>query len=461
MKTPFLLLLLAFVMLGVSSCSNDELTDIGSSVQPAGDQILVSSESFDIQSDNYYPDYLISRADSFLLGTFYDEKYGTTHADVFAQVQAPENFVYPAGSVPDSIKLVVYYQKYFGDRYSPMHLSVYEMNKGTFEYSKAYKSNIDPADYTDKSILLGKKSFTAVDAVSGVDSTMVRIKLSDDFLQRFTNIGPDTYASDENFINFFKGVYVTSDFGSATMLYVKKLYLQYFFHYTYPIKGSQGQDSTAVVNSTITFPANELVRQVNRFMHPDAAKVRAELEASAGQLHYISSPANVYTRINLPLKEMQQKMEGSGLRLAVNYANLRINIDEEEGSTISQPIPTNVLMIKESAIDRFFSNRELPTDSTAVLGSYSYNLNDSTKKYEFFYSFDLAGLIVQEFKTAREKGEAPPVTEKYVLVPVRLKYDENKSITDIGPQYLMQSVTICGGNHLTRPMSIRTVFSGF
>ena len=446
------------------ACNEDGLSDMGSSIQPIEDQIVVLSERFDISSEDYAVTSMFSRPDSFLLGTFYDEKYGTIHADIFAQVEHPKNHVYPANTKPDSIILVMYYRRFFGDKFSPMNVSVYEMNKATFNYSTPYASNLNPDNYVDRtnnSLLIGQKSFTAVDAQGIADSTYVIVKLTDEFLERFTNIASDTYSSEAKFLEFFKGLWITTDFGSASMLYIRRIDLEYYHSYTYTTKGVIEQDSTVTVNSSITFPANSWVRQVNRFIHPNKPEVLNKLANSPNQIHYISSPANIYTRINLPIKKMQEKMEINGRRLAINNAKLRVDIHEIDQEKLSQPLTSNILMIKESALDRFFTNKELPSDTCAVLGSYAYEKNTDSGEIDYFYSFDIAGLIAHEFKNAKNTGTTLPDDIKFLMVPVRIKTNSNGNVTEVAQQFLLSAVTICGGNHNTRPIKANVVFSGF
>lgn len=467
MKVSQLLLPIVFLFLLIA-CNDATINDMGSSIQPASDKIVVSSETFGVISENYFVPYMYARQDSFLLGTFYDEKYGTTHADIFAQVEPPLHHVYPPNTTPDSIILVLYYRKFFGDRYSPMNVSVYEMNKATFEYSKAYPTNIDPNDYVnraDNSLLVGQKTFSPVDAQMKRDSTYITIKLSNDFLNRFTNIDADTYSSEEKFLKFFKGLFITSDFGAASMLYVKQIDLEYYHHYSYireDIKNVHGQDSTETVNSVITFAANKSVRQVNRFLHPDTTAIKNKLAAASPQVHYLSSPANIYTRVKLPLKTMQQRLENNSLRLSINSAKLRVDIGEINTDKLAQPFPSNILLIKESEYNNFFEKRALPSNSTAIIGTYSYEKNNDTGEIEYFYSFDIANLITNEFKNAKLSNSSSLSDElSFLLVPVRAASDANGNIKEVTQQFILNAVTLCGGTHNTKPIKARVVYSSF
>lgn len=460
MKVASLFLPIAFLTLLLTSCNDESTTEMGSSIQPAGDKITVAAATFDISSDNYFVPFMYARQDSFLLGTFYDETYGSTHADIFAQVEPPVNHVYPATTTPDSIILVLYYRKFFGDKYSPMNVSVYEMNKSTFEYSKAYPTNIDPDDYVDRSnssLLIGQRTFSPVDALGKRDSTYITIKLSNDFMNRFTNISADTYSSEEKFLEFFKGLYITTDFGSASMLYVKQIDMEYYHHYTYQTKGVFNQDSTATVKAIATFPANDIVRQVNRFLHPDTTAIKNKLAAASPQIHYISSPANVYARVKLPVKTMQDSMVIDGKRLAINSAKLRVDISDISTDNLAQRLPSNILLIRESEYNDFFKKRTIPSNTTAILGSYAYELNSETEEIDYFYSFDIANLIANEFKNASLSNDEI----SFVLVPVNVSSDSNGNVTEVTQQFLLSAVTICGGTHDKKPIKAKVVYSSF
>lgn len=458
------LMLFASLLIIFSACNENNITDMGSSIQPPGDKIMVAFDQFNVNSENYVVDFMYSRPDSFLLGTFSDNTYGTVHADILAQVEYPKNHVYPVNATPDSILLVMYYRKFFGDQYAPMHVSVYEMNKKTFNYTTPYPSNLNPDEYVDKtnpSLLIGEKAFTAVDATGSSASSFVIIKLNNDFVQRFSNIQADTYSQDSIFFDFFKGMYITTDFGSASMLYVRQIDMEYYHSYTYTLKDTAGQDSIVTVNSSVTFPANSWVRQVNRFLHPDKDKIVNQLENQPEQVHHISSPANLYTRIQLPIKEMQEKIETDDSRIFINDAKLRVDINNLNTESFPLPMPSNLLLIKENSLERFFNKRELPTDTCAILGSYDNGKNTDTGEIDHFYSFDISGLIAHEFKQAKANNLTLPDNINFLLVPVRLKLSSNNAIMDVSQQFLLNGVTICGGNHSQKPIQANVVFSKF
>jgi hypothetical protein len=110
-----------------------------------------------------------------------------------------------------------------------------------FNYSQVYSSNIKPDDYVDPAnkVLLGSRIFTAKDAViPRSDTTAIAFNLSSDFVKRFSdNMLPRVFNDKESdtennvtkFHKLFNGMYITTDFGSASMIYVRSIVMRYYF----------------------------------------------------------------------------------------------------------------------------------------------------------------------------------------------------------------------------------------
>jgi len=464
----FLLSILTF------SCV-DDLTNYGFGIQPKSDEISIGTDTIHLQTSDSLVDYLISHPDSFLLGTFYNEKYGSTHADILAQVKSPFGKKFPLNSVPDSAELVLQYNTWFGDKYAPMDVNVYEMNLKTFIYTDPYSTNIVPTDYSDLSILLGHRIFTAKDVVkTRGDSTKIRIKLSSDFVQRFYK-GEVFYNIDSAFTKFFKGIYITTNYGSSTIINIAKkgIYINYYTHYTYTPPGTNKLDT---VKETYNFPANDEVRQVNRFSHPD----RTQFVKLRDSVNYVASPANLLTCVNIPLHRIKQKIDANvkmnGKKQLLNNALLRVDITEVENATLAMPVVNYMLLIKESAINDFFDRNQLPADTStcAVLGKLSYSKIGSTNSYKYYYSYDVAKIIANELAIAAGNNTTPIEKLKMVLVPVSITTTESSSgtvsITSMKQQYSMSGVTIRSGKEYdsstgkkidSEPMHLKLVYSGF
>lgn len=452
-------LLLLLISLITVSCT-DTLTEMGSKIQPEGDKIIVDTATLNMNSENIIVPFMYSRPDSLMLGTFVDYTYGTTYADILTQLQPPVDFSFPANAVADSAKLIMYYYSWFGDKYSPMEVNIYEMNKGkTFDFTGLYRSDINVNEYSDKNIKLGGRIFTVKDAVvTRPDTFAIEFPLSQNFVQRFSPELKKRYTDDtvKDFHKTFNGIYITTDFGSASMLYIRTILMRYYFHYTYTTKKTDGvTDSVVVVKTYMNYPANEEVRQINRFQHPDISKTKQNFDATP-EINAVSAPANIYTKINMPFGKLKAKTNVNGKKRLINRAVMRVDVAEIDKSKLAQPIPSSMLLIKESEYEDFFSKRELPTDSTAILTSISYETDEDTDEIIYYYSFDMAKMITKELNNADSDENI-----NFILVPVSLLYDGNKSIIEVKPQNLMRAVKICSGTHSKRPMKLNVVYSGF
>ncbi|MFZ4582543.1 MAG: DUF4270 domain-containing protein [Paludibacter sp.] len=446
------------------SCETD-LTDLGTSAQPASDAIILKIDSLNVSSSNYDVSYIYSKPDSLLLGTFIDETYGRLYADILTQIQPPVGVSYPkktdiqSSPAADSAKVIINYRSWFGDAYSPMQVAVYQMDKKTFNDAGLYESNINPDDYCSMSKKLGSKIFTAKDygAIRPIANS-IEIPLSQDFVDGFKTELTDFYSKTDvsRFHAKFNGLYITTNFGSASLLNIRSVYLKYYYHYTYIRKSFDGlRDSTVTVKTSQDYPANEEIRTVNRFQHPDKASILSTLNANP-DVNVVSAPANIYTKVSISYADLKSKLKVDNRKLLLNRAMLRINATDVKDTTLALPLITSLLMIDVDSVETFFKKRRLPSDKTSVLGTLSYEkASDNTIVY--FYNFDLSKILTYEL----DKTNNTTTMLNYMLVPVSIGYDGSNNVKEIKQQNLMRAVKICSGTHPTKAMKLNVVYSGF
>jgi hypothetical protein len=345
-----------------------------------------------------------------------------------------------------------------------MNVNIYEMNKSTFQYTDSYPTNLDPKNYADLSdkTLLGSCIVKGKDTMRKYgDSLAIVIKLSQDFVKHFEK-GKAYYSSDSTFTDFFKGIYITTNYGASTILNIAQIDLEYYYHYTYTVAGTNKLDT---VSNMLYFPANKEVRQVNRFVHSD----RDELVKFSDSLNYVASPANFQTKIVLPLRRINDSISTKlalDKKHILNKAILKVEATQVGDTTLAMPIVNYMLLIKESAVKDFFDKKELPSDTStvAVLGQVAYAEIGTTGTYEYYYSYNVAKIIANDLKVASEK-KIPLIDEPMVLVPVSVTTTSSSSgstsITALKQQYKMSAVTIRSGKHQKHPMRLDVVFSGF
>ena len=471
MKFHQIILLIVLSVLTFSCV--DTLTDYGLKVQPTTDQIQIGTDTFHLNTETDSVEYIYSKPDSFLLGDFFNVKYGSTRADILAQVNSMEgaNFTFPENAQPDSAYVILYYKSWFGDAYSPFEVNVYQMNlNDSLVYSNSYRSNLDPLKYSDRSNLLGSGIFKAKDPARKYSSSALVIKLSDNFVTNFFN-GRNYFTNEAKFLHFFRGMYITTNFGASTLLNVGQIDLEFYYHYTAKVSGVDTK-----ISNMLIFPANSLVRQVNRFKHDDRPKVSSINDS----VNWVASPANFQTRIFLPLNRIKDSIDKripakNGVKQIINKAILQVKatqIEDYKADTLSTPLVNYMLLIKETEVDNFFKKKELPSDTStvAVLSQIYVSQIGTTGVYEYFYNYNLARIIANELKRNPTTQPVPMVLVPVEVVSSTSSATGSTTVSSIKQQQKMSAVVVRSGKVYdsktgvkikSEPMHLKLIYSGF
>lgn len=456
MKRAYKLVLFAVLALVVSSCNDTE--QLGLLLQPEGDKIALRMDTFTVETQNAYVDSISAQCDtsSMALGEFYDAKYGSTKAELLVQLAPPVGYKFAPDSLnptPDSLVLYMYYDSWFGSKTSPLELSIYELNKQPLVYDQTYYSNLNVADFTDQSILMGKRMVTSVDQTlpdsvlnDNNYNPLVRYKFSKEQLDRFFAIPHSAYASEEQFAQYFKGMYITTKYGASTVLYFNQIDLKLFYHYTY---NKNGKDT--IVNTSIVYPANKEVRQLNKFSHTDVLATTI-----SDSVVYAKSPAGMFPSVTLPIGQIRRKVRSEiGSRLFnVNSAMLVVEATELQTGTLAIPVPEYMTLIRRSKIEEFVTKNHIPqtADSIAVLGTY----NSKTKSYVFDLSYFLNSEIPPHYV-----NDNTDETLDLLLVPSSVVLSSSGTITSVRALRKMGAVTLRSGTNANSPMRLKVIYSGF
>jgi len=463
MKFKFLISILSVISVLFISC-DDAASNLGANIQPTSDKISISVDTFHLNTETYKVDYIYSAPDSFLLGTYIDDVLGTTRADILTQFYYPTDYKFNdqsvATSTPDSVKLLLYFSSSFGSKTSPMQISVYEL-QDSLKLKTNYRSDIDPTSFVNFGKALNQEDegiMTVYDVESAKTKSSVSIKLKDEFLQRFFTTDPSKYASDANFRKFFNGLYITTNFGSTTMLNVSDVYIMLYFHNTYKSDGS-------ISKVSLTFPASNLeVKRVNRIQHP----TRPVTFSPDDEINYVASPANCYTRVKIPIERMRQRMNTKDKFRIINSTILRVDVVDKDSIGTRLPYVKDMLLIKEDEIENFFKNNELPSDGKAYLVSKD-STNVTSTTYKHHYTFTGLNTLIN----AELKKPASSHSDGYlnmVLVPVTVRRTTTSSsyystgtttITEVRQNTQLQAAGIYSGKNKKIPMKLEVVYSGF
>ncbi len=457
MKRKFIYVIIALTAI-LTACKNDD--SVGITIQPQEDEIIIIADTFTIESENYYVPAISAQADSMILGELYNAKYGTTKAELLLQIAPPIDYKFPEKQYnpePDSLVLLMYYNSWIGSSYAPLEFSIYEINKQSIDYNTQYLSNLNIGDFCDSTILMGKRLMTSID-LSRADSVnedsaatpYVRYKFDQTQLERFFNMPQEVYKNEEAFLNEFKGIYITTRYGSSTLMCFNQITMFLYYHYTYQ---KNGKDT--IVNTSIIFPANKEVRQLNKFTHPNIQNITT----CSDSINYIKSAAGIYPKIRIPIGKMSKSIYNNigDKQLNINAAEIIIENIKSDSSELFISHPQHLLALTTQQFDDFIKYNTIPstTDTTAVIANYTMNKGG--------YKLDLAYFITKYLRN--ETIEENDIIEM-ILVPVTINSSTSTttgatSITSIKPLTKLAATTIRSGKNEHSPMRIKILYNGF
>ena len=455
--------LLGWILCCFTACKGDVDTT-GESVLDENDAIIVLTDTFPLLSHVDSCKAIISQADSFLLGEI-ETDYGVLRASILSQLACPEGYSYPADfhiDSIDSICLFIYYASWVGDANAPIALNAYLMDKNTFEYSGIYRSDLNIDDYCsrDKSILTNHRIVVASEKLDSIKNSngdympMVRMRVNDHFMQYFGSI--TSFKDQASFNKQFKGLLLETSFGSSTVLNVSDIALGVYYRFGY---NKAGRDT--VVHDMKAFYANSEVRTVNHLLYRDKKDWIEELQSDSDFYNYIIAPAGAYTRMSFPMMEIADSIMDNVMekRPYVNKAEVRVmieNMEDDSGRDAWLKPTTHMLLIKETSMERFFKNKELPSDTCALLGQLSQG-TDSLGNNIYFYSYDLSDLL-----TNKLRQQSNDTVLNMLLVPVTVTTTTtSSSTTAISAVRQEQTISATKIRSAQNGMEFELVYSGF
>ena len=458
MKTKYALIaLLAITFWGC----DDNTAGLGLGMFPGSDQNINGKLStFDVTTESVHAGKIYAMTNVGYVGKFTDEIFGTYQAGFLAELNCPSGMTFPgvydgtaldeekkatrvmvdeAGLGDDvepiynsqnklignihTIELYLWYSSYFGDSLTACRLSVYELNKN-LDTEHAYYTNIDPKEYYDHAnpdnSLLGTKAYTAVD-LSVKDSIRnlstyvpsVHVSFRDEaakeigkeIIRKANELGVNL--DNKEFRKIFKGIYVKSDYGDGTVLYINQAQMNvvYKCYAVDTITGLKLQKKVAEENGEYkdstyygyrTFATTREVIQANQLEND---KVAIQNCINKSEWTYLKSPAGIFTQLTLPVSQIAEKLQGDTL----NAVKLGIPIyNETSDKKFGMSTPNNVLLIRKKYKDSFFKGNQLSDGITSSL------FNPTTTNFTQ-YTFNN---ITQMINNCLEDGEREEAEKK-------------------------------------------------
>ncbi|WP_294627397.1 DUF4270 domain-containing protein [uncultured Bacteroides sp.] len=526
--------LIALLTITFWNC-DDNTAGLGLGMFPGSDQNINGKLStFHATTESVHAGQIYAMSNIGYVGKFTDDLFGTYEAGFLAELNCPKGMTFPKAFSGDTksgtgkmmtnldrveegiknkyivikdgetpignclINIYLWYDSYFGDSLTACRLSMYELdqklsNKYWYEDENAYYTDIDPTKYYDEAeSLLGNKSYTAVD-LSVSDSIRnlstytpyVRITLdpskTQELGQKLLKEGRNSDLYDK-FKDIFPGLYVKSDYGDGTILYIKAVQMDVAFleHAVDSVTGGllhtyTGKDS--IVYNGRSFTSTREVIQANRLQNDKAAIQKCIDDPN---LTYLKSPAGIFTQVTLPVGEINERLQGDTL----NAVKLDFPIyNETNNKKFGMSVPKSVLLIHKKDQDDFFKNNKLSDGITSSLcdnssSSYSFTqytfnnitqminkcLADSTAAQK---EIDDKGFVMVAVPNSDNSGSAKTerkvesieiwkeLTEwnKFVLIPVLVTKDSSSSDNYYG--YGSSSSQIISIQHDLKPSYAR------
>jgi hypothetical protein len=235
----------------------------------------------------------------------------------------------------------------------------------------------------------------------------------------------DYAKSQSDFLNFLKGVYVTTQYGSRTVLNIDSVNLELSYLYA-PVKTKPD----SLVKSVCIYPVNRETSSVVR-----VSEVEAPAQVDLDSLNYIVSSSGYVTRLTLPLSRIKESMvdKETDEKLNLNDMSLIVEAACMADESASRMTPPDVLLlIQAKDMDAFFTQSKYPAEGiVSTLGVY-----DPNKKHYLF-------------------NNMADYMERFMM-------DDNLSLDDLNDFYLLpiQGATDILGTkavvrHLFRPYGVR------
>lgn len=406
-----------------TSCINESST-IGGSIQPSGDSIHLYKDTIEVSSKTIRMEDVFYNSDYGVLGEFADPVYGKMKADFMLQFYAQKGFKFAdsmviANNIEESItkiELRLEYYKSFGDTKTPFQAEIFELKKplngDNLEEYYVDKVNVEEFVGSPSSrVSAGKKVYTAEDSSvpdsikklsSYIPSVVIPFNSTRQSYWARQIMDNRTQLDQQWFNNVFKGLYITTNYGDGTLLYVANTKL--ILHYKY-IKNKKQRDTTA------TFISTKEIKQSNNLGYP-----QGQLEAiidKVDTINHVRVPAGLMTEIILPISQLKGKLDRFGNpinwnNIVVNTVKFSLRSKTIDTNKYPIPIPSHLLMIKKEERKKFFINNQTPDNINSYVAA-----KDTSNVYNFN---NIAKLIQREIRNAASSGNFADIN--MVVLPV-------------------------------------------
>jgi len=192
-------------------------------VDVSGDPDIVYYENYPIEMATFKRDsFITSGSSAITLGYHMDPPFGTFIAGSYAELNLPyENSVKDQEVIFDSLTLILNPNgNYYGDTTLPFNIQVYRLaeNIENEDEANGNTSFYNPRDFVTEPQLLGQTTTF----VRPLSNTAIEVKLSNNLGIELLNklrLNSTEIQTQEDFLRYFKGIYVSTDSSISNALY--------------------------------------------------------------------------------------------------------------------------------------------------------------------------------------------------------------------------------------------------
>lgn len=358
-------------------------------------KLLVHDTVFSVYAISSGEDSLASDETSLnLLGSQWTNTFGLTNAGFYTHLRLSEvSPDFGTDPVVDSAIFTMVYYGYYGYINSPFRVKIYEVADDFYQMDSVYYSNRKLQTYDTE---LANHYFVPnpEDSVVINDSTKtaaeLRIPMNPDFINKiFFSEDTNYLKSNENFISFFKGIYVTVDSvtypGSGSILLFNMLNTRskvtFYYHSMF---------NDTLTDSTYTLVFNSNSARIQKFQHnfsksADQNFINMVLngDTTAGENKlYLQSMAGVQTRIYFPDLGVWRGRE----QYVINEAKLIIPYHE---SFSYYPVPNTLVLLKQNEDNTV----DILDDQNNGDSYFGGSITDSSYYYQFRITYYIQDLL--------------------------------------------------------------------
>lgn len=334
-----------------------------------------------------------------VFGTFNDPEFGKTTASMAFQAQLPYFPPYTENSQADSLVLHLYYKGVYGDTITPQSLKVYELQDDLYldtltssgssaEYS--YYQDVDLKSMS-KPTPIGELDYTPIfrldsTATDTLEQTLA-IKLSSELANRLIHADSLDMIGPDQFVNFFKGVYIESQDlsdGGGLMNMVGANLTMYYSNVT---------DTATTDSLSYNYVVGSNTARVSRYTHDysmTAFGANLDNENTEDSLIYLQTLGGLRAKIEVP--SLSNWVDSVDENIIINKAKLIFQVDTVASDYNNYTIP-NFLALRVIDSNDPEGEGNLPADygvSASLYGGY-YNSLDAT--YSFIITHQLQNII--------------------------------------------------------------------